>query len=140
MDIARQWRQQPSNLRFLGSRCSSCEALLFPKHIRCPKCGSKEIASFQFKGGGSVLSLTTVYEAPRGFAGQVPYIAGLIRLDEGPVITAMLTDMDPDQARIGMRVEMVTRRIRCDSADSPILYGYKFVPEEISEQCDQPTS
>ncbi len=133
MDIARMWREQPSNLRLAGSRCRSCEALLFPEHIRCPECGSKEIESYRFTGGGSILSMTTVYEAPRGFAGQVPYIAGLIRLDEGPVITAMITDIEPDNAQVGMRVEMVTRRIRCDSADSPILYGYKFVPEETHE-------
>ncbi len=129
MDIARQWRQQPSNLRLQGSRCKSCEALLFPQRIRCPECGDREVEPFQFKGGGAVVSMTTVYEAPRGFAGHVPYVAGLVRLDDGPVITAMITDIDPGEARVGMRVEMVTRRIRCDSADSPILYGYKFAPE-----------
>ncbi len=130
MDIARLWRQQPSSLRLLGSRCLSCETLLFPEHICCSKCHSKDIESFQFKGGGVILSLTTVYEAPLGFAEQVPYIAGLIRLDEGPVIPAMITDVDSENAHVGMRVEMVTRRIRSDNADSPIVYGYKFVPEE----------
>ncbi|MCP4674430.1 MAG: transcriptional regulator, partial [Deltaproteobacteria bacterium] len=48
MDIARLWRQQPSNLRLEGSRCASCEALLFPSHIRCPECGAKETEPFRF--------------------------------------------------------------------------------------------
>jgi uncharacterized OB-fold protein len=129
MDIARLWRQQPSSLKLQGSRCQSCEALLFPERIRCPECGGKKIEPFRFKGRGCVMSLTTVYEAPRGFACQVPYVAALVRLDEGPIISAMLTDVEPDGAMTGMRVEMVTRRIRSDDVDSPILYGYKFAPE-----------
>lgn len=128
MDIARLWREQPSNLRLEGSRCDSCEALLFPAHVRCPECGSKELHTHRFQGHGSLLSKTVVYEAPHGFAGQVPYVAGLVKLDEGPVISAMITDVYPEDTEVGMRLEMVTRRIRCDGADSPILYGYKFAP------------
>jgi uncharacterized OB-fold protein len=133
MEIARLWRQQPSNLRLIGSRCRACEAYGFPKQVRCEKCGSDDVEPHQFAGGGTVLTTTTVYEAPRGFAEQVPYVAGLIRLDEGPVVATMITDMDPEDVTTGMRVEMVTRRIRCDSADSPILYGYKFAPERLDE-------
>jgi uncharacterized OB-fold protein len=128
MDIARLWRQQSSNLRLLGSRCSSCEAKLFPERVRCPECGSKEMESYQFNREGTVLAHTTVYEAKQGFAGQVPFVAGLVQIDEGPVVPAMITDVNPGDTDIGMRVEMVTRRIRCDDADSPILYGYKFAP------------
>ena len=130
MDIARLWRQQPSNLRLAGSRCPACETNLFPERMRCPKCGCKELLSCQFKGDGTVLAHTTVYEAPRGFADKVPFVAGLIQLDDGPVVPAMITDVDPGETSVGMRVEMVTRRIRCDNADSPILYGYKFAPKE----------
>ena len=68
-----------------------------------------------------------------GFAGQVPYVSGLVKLDEGPVVAAMVTDIDPKDVQVGMRVEMVTRRIRCDCADNPIHYGYKFAPEYPAE-------
>ncbi len=130
MDIARLWRQQPADLRLLGSRCTHCEDLFFPTRERCGHCGSTELTPYLFNGDGTVQALTTVYEAPAGFANHVPYLAGLIALDEGPVIPAMITDIDPEDAQVGMRVEMVTRRIRCDSEDSPILYGYKFAPKE----------
>lgn len=133
MEVARLWREQPSNLRLEGSRCTSCEALLFPEHIRCPECGSRDMQTHRFDGHGLLLSQTVVYEAPRGFTGQVPYVAGLVRLDEGPVIAAMITDVEPEDVRVGMRLEMVTRRISCGCADSPILYGYKFAPEELNE-------
>jgi uncharacterized OB-fold protein len=128
MQIARFWRQQPSSLRLEGSRCPRCDELLFPQRIRCPGCGSSELETYQFSGRGTVLTLTTVYEAPLGFAAQVPYVAALIRLVEGPVITAMLTDIEPGQAAVGLEVEMVTRRILADGRDGPIVYGYKFAP------------
>jgi uncharacterized protein len=129
MDIARSWRQQDSNLRLVGSRCRSCEALVFPQRLRCPSCGGAELVDHAFKGSGATVSVSAVREAPRGFAGQVPYAAALVRLDEGPVVAAMLTDVEPEEARPGMRVSMVTRRIRQDGDDGMIVYGYKFAPE-----------
>lgn len=128
MDIARLWRQQPSNLRLQGSHCPKCDWTTFPERRRCPKCREANLEPFRFQGTGTIISMTTVHEAPHGFADQVPYVAGLIELDEGPVVSAMITDIDPEEVKVGMRVEMVTRRIRCDGADSPILYGYKFAP------------
>jgi uncharacterized OB-fold protein len=128
MQIARFWRQQPSSLRLEGSRCPRCDDLLFPQRIRCPGCGGTELEPHQFSGRGTVLARTTVYEAPLGFAAQVPYVAALVRLAEGPVITALLTEIEPGEAAVGLEVEMVTRRILADGSDGPIVYGYKFAP------------
>ena len=134
MEIARIWRQQPSNLRLMGSRCMSCESVVFPERICCPECSSADLKPFQLKGRGALITWTKVYEAPQGFADQVPYTAGLVQLDEGPRIAAMITDVDCEQLETGMRLEMVTRRIRSDGDDTPIVYGYKFRPV----QCDEP--
>jgi len=100
----------------------------------------------QFSGKGEVFSHTTVLKAPSAFLDQVPYVVALIKLEEGPLVTSMLTDIEwkseeniingekrqvckPD-VHIGMPVEMVTRRL-CYSADpesSNIIYGPKFRP------------
>ncbi len=130
MDIARLWRQQPSNLRLEGSVCTACEAKLFPERIRCPECGSDAIQPHPFKRMGTLLAHTTVYEAKQGFADQVPFVAGLVQIDDGPVLPAMVADVNSDNVAVGMRLEMVTRKIRCDDEDSPILYGYKFAPAD----------
>jgi hypothetical protein len=66
-------------------------------------------------------------EAPAGFADYAPYMIAVIKLDEGPMLTAQLTDMDGDP-EIGMRVEMVTRRLKTEGSDGVIAYGYKFRP------------
>jgi uncharacterized OB-fold protein len=101
---------------------------MFPERVRCPECRSGDVERYSFAGRGKVCALTTVYEAPFGFADQVPYLAALVRLEEGPVVATMLTDVDPAEAVLGMAVSMVTRRIIADGSDGPIVYGYKFSP------------
>ena len=79
-------------------------------------------------GHGEVYSFTTMYNAPQGYEEQKPYTVALIQLDDGPMITAQLTDVAPDEVKIGLRVEMVTRKLREDGAEGQIIYGYKFRP------------
>ncbi len=80
---------------------------------------------FTFAGTGEVFSYTTLQETPEGFDEQAPYVLALVKLDEGPVITAQLTDVDGEIA-IGDRVEMVTRKLTTEGVRGMIVYGYKF--------------
>ena len=79
-------------------------------------------------GHGEIYSFSTMYNAPKGFEEQKPYTVALVKMEDGPIVTAQLTDVDHDQVYIGMRVEMVTRKIREDGAEGQIIYGYKFRP------------
>jgi len=80
---------------------------------------------FAFAGTGEVYSFTTIQEPPEGYEDQAPYVLALVRLDEGPLITAQLTDLDGSIA-IGDRVEMVTRKLTTEGPRGVIIYGYKF--------------
>lgn len=80
---------------------------------------------FAFSGYGVVYSYTVLQDAPTDFAPQAPYILAVIQLDEGPMITAQLTDVD-EPVSIGDRVEMVTRRLTNEGHRGMIVYGYKF--------------
>jgi uncharacterized OB-fold protein len=53
----------------------------------------------------------------------------LVKLEEGPLVTAQLTDVDTSEVEIGMPVEMVTRKIRTQGDEGLIIYGYKFRPQ-----------
>jgi uncharacterized protein len=81
--------------------------------------------TFAFAGTGEVYSMTTVQDAPQGFADQAPYVLALVKLDEGPMLTAQLTDLD-EPIEIGDRVEMVTRKLATEGSTGVIIYGYKF--------------
>ncbi len=80
---------------------------------------------FTFAGTGEIYSYTTVQEPPEGFEDQTPYVLALVKLDEGPLITAQITDLDEAPA-IGDRVEMVTRKLTTEGPRGVIVYGYKF--------------
>jgi uncharacterized protein len=81
---------------------------------------------FAFAGTGEVYSYTVVQEAPEGFEGQAPYVVALVKLDEGPMITSQITDLDDQPIAIGDRVEMVTRKLTTEGERGMIVYGYKF--------------
>ncbi len=89
-----------------------------------PKDQSRERVAFA--GTGEVFSYTVVQDPPAGYEDQSPYVLALVRLDEGPFITAQLTDLGDEPVAIGDRVEMVTRKLTAEGADGVIVYGYKF--------------
>ena len=70
-----------------------------------------------------------MHDAPAGYDSNLPYAVALVKLAEGPVVTAQLTDLGDQPVQIGMPVEMVTRRLRSDGDERGVLvYGYKFRP------------
>lgn len=79
---------------------------------------------------GTIYSFATVYDAPEGFEFNSPYVVALIDLDQGPRITAQLTDLGDEPVQIGMLVEMVTRKLKEEGPTGKglIVYGYKFRP------------
>jgi uncharacterized OB-fold protein len=113
----------------VGEVCPHCDAKLFPPRDVCPHCGQDAKTKFTFSGRGEVYSFTTISDAPAGYEENAPYTVALVKLNEGPVVTAQLTDLGEQPVEIGMPVEMVTRKIRSDGNERGILvYGYKFRP------------
>ncbi|MCL4239008.1 MAG: Zn-ribbon domain-containing OB-fold protein [Anaerolineae bacterium] len=82
---------------------------------------------FALSGKGTVYSFTTVTAPAEPYEAYAPYALALVQLDEGPLVTAQLTDLDGEPA-IGMRVEMVIRKLRTDGERGIIIYGPKFRP------------
>jgi len=126
MQAPRLWRVRNQRLALVGEVCPKCGAKLFPPRDVCPECSSPAKEPYSFSGRGEVYSYSTVYYAPQGYEEYVPYTVALVQLEEGPMVTAQLTDVDTEDVHIGMPVEMVTRKISEDGDDGVILYGYKF--------------
>jgi len=129
MEIPRHWRLRQQRYGLVGEVCPHCDAKLFPPRDVCPECGKDAREPYQFSGRGEVYSFATIYEPPAGFEEYTPYTVALVRLEEGPIVTAQLTDVNGKEVKIGMPVEMVTRKIRTDGDErGMIIYGYKFRP------------
>lgn len=129
VEIARHWRLKPQRYQLVGEICLHCDGKIFPPRDVCPHCGDDhKQPNFQFSGQGEVYSYTTVYNPPEGYEEMAPYTVALVKLKEGPLVTAQLTDVDNDDVEIGMPVEMVTRKLRTHGEEGLIIYGYKFRP------------
>ncbi|MDY7075588.1 MAG: Zn-ribbon domain-containing OB-fold protein [Chloroflexota bacterium] len=126
--IPRNWRLQQQRYRLVGEICDKCSERIFPPRDVCPECEAPAKTPLFFSGQGEVYSYSTVYNPPRGFEEFVPYTVALVQLEEGPMVTAQLTDVDADQVSIGMPVEMVTRKVQGGGEEGAIVYGYKFRP------------
>ena len=136
MEIARHWRLRQQRYSLIGEVCPKCDFKIFPPRDVCPNCHGETKIPHKFEGKGEVYSFTTIYKegAPTGYDENTPYTVALVKLNEGPMVTAQLTDLDPDTpVSIGMPVEMVTRKLRDNDDDGRgvIVYGYKFRPVEL---------
>lgn len=128
MDIPRHWRLNRQRYALTGEICPHCQAKIFPPRDVCPECGDEAKSEFEFSGRGKVYSYTEIYNAPEGFEESAPYTVALVQLDEGPMITAQLTDLGDQNVEIGMPVEMTTRRLQSEGERGLLVYGYKFRP------------
>lgn len=132
MEIPRHWRLRKQRYGLIGEICPEGHKLFPPRDI-CPQCKNEAKTPFRFSGKGEVYSHTTVHEGlPDGFQGLGPLSIALIKLKEGPMVTAQLTDLGDKRPEIGMPVEMVTRKLHDESDEKGIIiYGYKFRPADL---------
>ncbi len=128
MEVPRNWRTQRARYALEGTVCPKCDAVSFPPRDLCSRCGAEGVEPRRLSGRGEIYSYSTVFQGPNGFAEYAPYLVALVRLAEGPLVAAQLTEVEPDAVTIGMPVEMVTRRLREDGPKGIVVYGYKFRP------------
>lgn len=128
MNVPRYWRAERTRYRLVGETCRVCGEAIFPPRDVCPHCAEGGQDVHPFRGKGRVYSFSTVRDAPAGYTDYQPYTVALIKLDEGPLMTAQLTDVDTADVHVGMSVEMVTRKLKEEGESGMIVYGYKFRP------------
>ncbi len=129
MEVPRHWRLKQQRYALVGEVCPHCDSKIFPPRDVCPYCGEEAKTQYTMSGKGKVYSYTIMRDAPAGYEENIPYTVAVVALEEGPMVTAQLTDLGDKPVEIGMPVEMVTRRIRQDGDKHGMLvYGYKFRP------------
>ncbi len=129
---ANTWRKMPAFYNLLGSKCE-CGKVYFPARHVCAECGSKEMTEHAFNGKGKIATYTTIRQQfndegeSEKLVASSPYVIAIIELEEGPMVTAQVTDCDPSSLQIGQKVRSVFRKIGEEGEDGLIRYGYKFV-------------
>jgi uncharacterized OB-fold protein len=88
------------------ARCADCRHWLMPPLERCRRCGGP-VGWERVAGTGRVHSFIVVhYPAVPGYADELPYVVGLVELDEqaGLRLSARLVGVEPAAVRIGQPV------------------------------------
>lgn len=133
----KMWRQRRERYRLVGSRCKGCGQLWWPRRIAgvCGKCNSRDLEDFEFSHEGEVFAHTEAAKHPspplQGFEvyGDSRIFA-MIKLKEGVYIgPTEIVDCAPEQVQDGMKVKMVTRKLRRES-NGNWMYGYMWIPEQ----------
>jgi|SRR3972149_1891078 len=93
--------------RLTLQRCANGHVFYYARS-HCPKCLSNELTWFDASGKGTIYSYT-VARRPTSpeFEQDVPYIIGVIELAEGPRMTSLVVELDPDTVMIGTPVQVV---------------------------------
>jgi len=125
--LASYWRRIPQRYNLIGTGCETCGEKFFPPRNFCSKCRRHgKIGEFKFAGTGEIYSYSIVHAPPEGFEYQKPYAIGIIKLDEGPMLTAQIVDCKPEDIEIGKSVKSTFRKIVETGSSGIIQYGYKF--------------
>jgi len=126
--IQRIWRLRSTLLHLRATRCLDCGYVSFPPKAACPKCGSRNIVREELPKEGKVLTYTVLNVPIKGFEDHTPLIVALIQLGDAKVL-AQLTDVSPEDVRLGMKVVSTVRRT-APTLDGVVPYVVKFRPKE----------
>lgn len=96
--------------RFLLRRCADCGR---PHHYPrpfCPYCWSEDVPWEDASGRATLYTYSTVFlnDLPP-FGDQVPYVAAVVDLEEGPRVMTQIVDAEPAELHLGMPLEVVFR-------------------------------
>ncbi len=92
-----------------GGRCRACGYVYFPPQwYGCENCGapSEQLESKSLRGEGALSSFATVH-LHQGKDIEAPFTVGVIVLDDGPAIRALLTQPTDEGLKIGDRMSAV---------------------------------
>ena len=108
-DVSRFYWDGAGEGRLLLQRCLRCSKLQYPPDVACVHCQSVELEPSEVSGRGRLWSYTVVERVfHAGFADAVPYVVGLIELEEqdGLRILTNIVGASPEELRVGMAVEV----------------------------------
>ena len=116
--------------RLLANRCQHCQITYFPRREFCVECGESEfLEDVKLSTQGSLYTFSVVHRAPPSF--KTPYVIGYVDLEEDGVrVFAPLTDCQPEELKVGTRMELVFGKIAKNPGDHDQrgLLTYKFRP------------
>ena len=99
--------------RIMGMRCPTCNRVYVPARSICKDCYGQLDEWVEISDKGTVLTYATDYETKSIQPTGTPIIYGISQLDGADTgFVHMLGEVDPEQLRVGMRVQAVFQKER----------------------------
>ena len=96
--------------KLMGVKCRSCGKLSAVPRPVCASCHSGDMEWHEFSGKATLgtftcISIVPVYMEKRGYGRDNPYCTGVVNLEEGPRVSALIVGVDgnnPQDIKTGM--------------------------------------
>ncbi|MGN0063249.1 MAG: Zn-ribbon domain-containing OB-fold protein [Nocardioides sp.] len=120
----------------LGSRCTSCSTVFFPKtagYCRNPRCNGTEFAEAELSRRGTVWSYTDAqYQPPPPYIPATeeysPFALAAVQLPEGLVVLGQVADgFGVSDIKVGTEVELVVETLYTDESGERTIWRWKPV-------------
>ncbi len=93
-------------------KCKECGYVRYYPSPVCHKCSSFNAEWAKMSGYGTIYTFSVVYRPPsEAFVKDVPYVYGIVELDEGPMMPTNIVGIEPEKVRIGMRVQVTYKDV-----------------------------
>lgn len=113
-NVSGPYWQAASEGRLLIQECPTCGSRQWYPRALCAACGG-DPDWLECSGRGTLHTFTVVRQfGMKPFRDELPYVVGMVDLEEGPRIMGAVTDCDPDDVRIGMDLEVHFRKAADD--------------------------
>ncbi len=106
LDNAWWWERVAQDGVLPIQRCAECGKLRHPPRPMCDKCGSQKFDSIAASGRGTVHTFTVIHY-PQFPGYEYPIISIIVDLAEGERMASTLVECKPEDAQIGMSVELL---------------------------------
>lgn len=108
---------------FWGMQCGACGAKFLGDRIACGKCGATDqLKEVKYGHDGELYVFAVVHQSMPGV--EVPFVAGIIDLDDGIAVRANVYGLDPlkpDPSWFGKRVKMYSEVVAQDKEGNDVV-------------------
>ncbi|MGA2517389.1 MAG: Zn-ribbon domain-containing OB-fold protein [Thermodesulfobacteriota bacterium] len=101
------------NKRIMGTKCPVCNRVYLPARPTCFVCFGQLYEWVEVSNKGTLVTYTVVHQKEPTYPLDTPFVYGIVRLDGADTgLAHIISEVDPEHLRIGMRLEAVFKEER----------------------------
>jgi uncharacterized OB-fold protein len=94
-----------------ATKCKKCGRLYYPPQGDCAHCFSSDVEWVELSKEVVLETYTHALQRPAGFDKYEPYIIAIAKTRDGVRVMGWLEDVKLEDVRVGMKLEMSTRKL-----------------------------